>query len=93
MLSLHRRLLALRRSSDDLAEGAYETLHAGSAVLAYRRGERTAVALNLGAESESLVLEGEIVLSTGLDGRDGERVRGELRLGAGEGAIVRLPGR
>ena len=30
MLALHRRLLALRRSSDDLAEGAYATVAAGA---------------------------------------------------------------
>ena len=47
MLTLHRRLLALRQ---DFAEEDYETLHAADGVLAYRRGERAAVALNLTGE-------------------------------------------
>jgi alpha-glucosidase len=88
MLALHRRLLALRRSSGDLAEGAYETLVAGPAVLAYRRGSGTVVALNLGDEPASAAVRGEIVLTTGLDGREGERVEGSLTLCGGEGAVL-----
>jgi alpha-glucosidase len=65
MLSLHRALLALRR---DFADAGYRTLHAGDGVLAYARGERTAVALNLTAEPRPLPVAGEIVLSTHLDG-------------------------
>jgi alpha-glucosidase len=88
MLELHRRLLALRRSSDDLAEGAYETLEAGDAVLVYRRGSATVVALNLSRSRASVELSGEILLTTELDGREGERVEGSLSLRAGEGAIL-----
>ena len=87
MLALHRRLIALRRSRDDLSAGAYETLLAGPGVLAYRRGDATVIALNLGDEPASAALSGEILLSTGLD-REGERVEGALALRAGEGVIL-----
>jgi len=89
MLALHRRLLALRRDSDDLAEGAYATLVAGPEVLAYRRGTGTAVALNLTGAPAVAPVRGEIVLTTELDGREGERVDGGLALRPGEGAILR----
>jgi alpha-glucosidase len=88
MLALHRRLLALRRESDDLAEGAYETLIAGPAVLAYRRGAGTVVALNLTGEPARVALHGEVVLTTELDGREGERAGGSLALRPGEGAVL-----
>jgi alpha-glucosidase len=89
MLALHRRLLALRRERDDLAAGAYETVAAGDAVLAYRRGERTLVALNLGDEPVTAEVAGEIVLTTELDAREGERADGALALRPGEGAVLR----
>ena len=89
MLTLHRRLLALRRSSDDLAAGAYATLAAGPAVLAYRRGSSTVVALNLTAEPATAEVSGEVVLTTELDGREGEVVSGGLALRPGEGAVLR----
>ena len=89
MLSLHRRLLALRRSSDDLAAGAYATLAAGPAVLAYRRGSSTVVALNLTDAPASADVSGEVVLTTELDGREGEVVSGALVLRPGEGAVLR----
>ena len=83
MLTLYRRLLALRRESDDLAEGAYRTLHAAGGVLAYARGERTAVALNLTGEPRPLPVRGELLLSTHLDG-------GAERLRADEGVVLRI---
>ena len=69
--------------------GAYETVQAGEAVLAYRRGTQTVVALNLGGEPATVAVTGEILLSTELDGREGEPTDGELALRPGEGAIVR----
>jgi alpha-glucosidase len=89
MLALHRRLIALRHEVEDLAAGAYETLAAGAAVLAYRRGEGTVVALNLTDAPATAALDGTILLTTALDGREGEQVGGELALRPGEGAIVR----
>ena len=91
MLALHRRLLALRRERDDLALGDYATLSAGPAVLAYRRGEGTIVALNLSDAPAAAALTGEILLTTELDGREGERAGGELALRPGEGAVLRVP--
>jgi alpha-glucosidase len=83
MLTLYRRLLALRRENDDLAVGTYRGLHAADGVLAYVRGERTAVALNLTGEPQPLPVAGEIVLSTHLDG-GGPALRGH------EGVVLTL---
>jgi hypothetical protein len=44
-------LLARRRATTDLREGAYESVPAPAGVWAYRRGESTLVALNLGDEA------------------------------------------
>jgi alpha-glucosidase len=85
MLALHRALIALRRSRDDLVAGGYETLIA-SDVLAYRRGDCTIVALNLTAGPRTADLAGEILLDTGLT-RAGERVV-RLELAPGEGVIL-----
>ena len=95
LLSLHRRLLALRRATPALAVGSYTPLDAEGDVLAYVReaeGARLLVALNLGAEAASLDFggEGEIVMTTQLDGREGERVAGRIELRGDEGVIVRV---
>jgi alpha-glucosidase len=79
ILRLHRALLALRRE----IEGAYRTLHARDGVLAYARGDRHAVALNLAGEPRPLPVRGEVVLSTNLDG-GGDRLR------ADEGVVLRI---
>ena len=50
-LSFCRSLIARRRASDDLLAGAYETLPAPPGVWAFRRGEHTAVAVNLSDEA------------------------------------------
>jgi alpha-glucosidase len=88
MLALHRRLLALRRSSADLLEGAYETVAAGGGVLVYRRGAGTAVSLNLTSQPAVAPVSGSVVMTTELDGREGEVVEGSLLLRPGEGAIT-----
>ena len=80
MLELHRRLIAVRR---DFAEDDYRTLHAADGVLAYARGERTAVALNLTGEPRALPVQGELLLSTHLDG-------GARALRADEGVVLRI---
>ena len=49
-LSFCRDLIAKRRASADLVEGAYERLPAPAGVWAFRRGEHTAVAVNLSDE-------------------------------------------
>ena len=57
-------------------------------MLAFRRGSGTVVALNLSDEPASVALSGEVLLTTELDGREGEVVAGSLALRAGEGAML-----
>jgi glycosidase len=83
LLSLYRRLLRARR---ELALEGYETL-AADGVLAYRRGGFV-VALNLGGEEAMAAVEGEVAVATDVS-REGTRVRGETRLAAGEGVVLR----
>ena len=99
ILTLYRRLIALRRGEPALEVGSYEPVEAEGDVLAYvRRGADGAflVALNLGPRP--LVLRrasgsagGTVALSTHLD-REGERVAREIELRGDEGVIVRLTG-
>jgi alpha-glucosidase len=90
MLSLHRRLIALRRAEPALQLGRFQLLETSGDVLAYLR-EDFLVALNLGATPQRAPLPraGAIVLSTHLD-RAEERVAGTLQLRPDEGLIVRL---
>ncbi len=102
MLSLYRRLLALRRSEPAFSVGSYRSMmvmgDAGpaSSVLAYLReadGRRFLVVLNLASRPARFSLgasgEGTVALSTYLD-HGGATVRGELELRADEGVIVAL---
>ncbi|HEY3658467.1 MAG TPA: alpha-amylase family glycosyl hydrolase [Steroidobacteraceae bacterium] len=97
MLSLHRRLLLLRRSYPALSVGEFEPIAATGDLLVYLRqtqGERVLVALNLGAEPysfsiDSLGAEGQIQLSTYLD-RNHERVMSTIALRPDEGVIMSL---
>jgi alpha-glucosidase len=92
-LTLHRRLLALRRAEPALAVGSYGPVRAEGDLLAYTRehgGRRFLVALNLGHEPlvfEDRAVEGRVALSTYLD-LAGERVTGALELRGDEGVIV-----
>jgi len=87
-LSFTRDLVALRRRSRELRAGAYVPLPAPEGIWAWRRGERTAFALNL-SEEERVVegVTGAVALATPRE-REGERVAGRLRLGPWEGALV-----
>lgn len=93
MLSLHRALLSLRDRFADLRQGAYRPIDAGPAILAYRRGERIAVVLNLSEEAAPLrpsdAFRGGEVLLCASSGKAGGAV--PSRLNGGEGLIVRLP--
>ena len=99
MLTLHRRLLALRKRAPALVTDAYEPVQADGDVLAYVRSdgdERWLVALNLGGRPGRLAppgvrLAGRVELSTHPD-RDGDEVAGELTLRGDEGLVVRLDG-
>lgn len=89
MLRLCRDLLALRAATEDLRSGAYRTLPAsGEALWAWQRGDKTVVALNLGAAPQELAgVCGQVRVATRRE-RDGERVNGALALGPWEGAVV-----
>ena len=92
LLELYRRLLALRRAEHALTLGGWEGVRAADAVLAYIRGGRFLVALNLAGEERALTLDGRagaVVLSASGE-REGTRVAGELRLPGDDAVIVRL---
>ena len=97
MLTLYRKLLALRRQHDTLHAGAIVDVSAEGDVLRYRRvqlpdGESTdfQVLLNLGAEvATARCAPGTVVLTTMLDGM-GARVDGEVTMEAGEGLLIAL---
>ena len=88
MLSLARDVLALRRAEPDLWEGAYRPLETEGGLWAWRRGERTLVAVNLSDDAVALDgVEGRIQLGTGRR-REGEESRGRLELEPWEGVVV-----
>ena len=97
MLSLHRRLLRLRRRTPALHDGAYHPVEADGDVLAYLRaagGARWLVALNLGPAPARLALpgperSGRVALSTH-PGRDGGAIHDRLELRGDEGVVVEL---
>jgi alpha-glucosidase len=93
MLSLYKRLIWFRRSSDALQSGAYAAIDdTEDGVFAYTRsdgGDRLLVALNFTGDERSLGLPsevrvGELLLSTHGDGGDDELLR------PNEGRIYRL---
>jgi alpha-glucosidase len=86
MLTLHRRLLDLRRREPALAIGDYRTLSVDDAVLVYERHHderRLVVALNLTGVDQQLDLGGELLLTTHLDAPPSRNLR------ADEGRILR----
>ena len=95
LLTLYRRLLALRRERPALAVGACEAVSARGDVLTYvRRDGRQAclVALNLGRRPRTLeagagATGGRILLSTHLD-RTGEPVGAAIALRSDEGLLI-----
>ncbi len=99
ILSLHRRLIDLRRGEPALEIGRFAHHHAAGNVLSYRRLARAGeneflIALNFGNQVEGVhlpegVSRATVAVSTHLD-RDGEEVRGEVGLRSNEGIILRL---
>jgi alpha-glucosidase len=95
ILTLYRRLMALRRETPALSVGACAAAEAHGDVLGYTRtyaGQQLLVMLNLGSQPQQLELhpahsQGRITLSTHLD-RAGERVGSGIDLRADEGVIV-----
>jgi alpha-glucosidase len=99
MLTLYRRLLALRRVHDTLHAGGITDVVAEGTILRYRRTGLTdgasgdfLVLLNLGADvATAQSPAGEIVLTTLLDG-EGARVDGPVAIEGGEGLLIALDG-
>jgi alpha-glucosidase len=98
ILTLYRRLIALRRDRRALSVGSYSPGQADGDVLSFERRHdaRLRVILNFGHEPRTAKLpddapRGRLLLSTRLD-REGEEVGPEIALRADEGVIVELQG-
>ena len=95
MLTLYRRLIALRRAEPALQIGRYEALPATGDLLAFVRAHgdrRFLVLLNLGPAPctfDCSERRGRIVLSTHVD-RDDEEVVGSVALRGDEGVIIAI---
>jgi alpha-glucosidase len=95
MLSLYRRLIALRRASPALRHGAYRAVFFDEDVLCYERAQadqRFLVALNFGGRPKKISLPSwsgrHILLSTDTPGED---LAAPFVLRPHEGAIVGTP--
>ena len=99
MLSLYRRLLALRRQHDTLHAGSLAEVEAEGSLLRFRRvglpgGTSTdfQVLLNLGTEPVTTRCgKGVVILTTVLDGA-GSETGGGITLEGGEGLLIALEG-
>jgi alpha-glucosidase len=96
MLSLYRRLIALRRAEPALHSGAYRPVVAEGDLIAYLRehdGRRFLVVLNLGSRPGQVSLAdvgtGEIVIATDVR-RQGKRPSGRLVMLGDDGVVLRL---
>jgi alpha-glucosidase len=95
MLTLYRRLVALRRTEPALAVGCYTPVAATGDAIAYIRsagGRRFLIALNLGEQPHELNLNGlrgEVVLGTHAY-RDSQELAGTLTIPGDEALVVRL---
>ena len=94
MLTLHRRLLGLRRARPSLAIGDVRVLRVEGDLLAFERewkGEKTIVVLNLGSRAVATELPevsgGRVLLSV-LPDRAGERLGTRLEIGGDDGVVV-----
>jgi alpha-glucosidase len=87
-LHLVRDLIALRRERADLRSGDYATLPAPAGAWAYRRGDGTAVALNLSAAPVTVDgPAGRVLVSTARE-RDGETAGRALELAPWEAVVL-----
>ena len=99
MLSLHRRLLELRRREPALSVGSYAPAGTTDHLLAYRResgGRSFLVVLNLSHEPGFLEPErqsprGRVVVATRRE-REGHRVAERVELSGDEGVVILLDG-
>jgi glycosidase len=92
ILSLYRRLIALRRSSRALQLGSYRELTADDGVLAYERrlgGESVVVALNLTGEVKRVSIPEAARRRVAISALDAEAEVGEsLTLPPNEGLVL-----
>ena len=97
ILTLYRRLIALRRTSRALSIGSFHPVETEGQVFSYERregAERLMVALNLGHEARTIALpadapDGVLQLSTCLD-HDEAPVQGAVVLRPDEGVLLKL---
>jgi alpha-glucosidase len=97
MLSLYRRLLALRQATPAILERGFRRLEAGEHLLLYERpagDQRLVVALNFDQRQASVTLAkagvaGRVLLSTHAD-RDDEAVTQRITLRPQEGMVLRF---
>lgn len=95
LLTLYRRLIALRNTEEALQTGGYAPITTDEHVLAFLRqgnSARFVIALNFHAASVTFVhfqLHGHIRLSTLLD-REREQISGRLSLRGNEGVILQV---
>jgi alpha-glucosidase len=92
ILTLHRRLIALRRKRAALSLGSKALLSTPDGAIAFERrfgDERLLVGLNLSHDPLEIPVEGEarVLVSTHLD-RAGETMQGRVRLRADEGLVL-----
>ncbi len=94
MLSLYRRLLALRRSNASLLQGTIENVASNGDVLTYERryrDQRLLIALNMGRESAVVHSQAGVVLLSTYAGREGQALEeGVIRLSAGEALVAAM---
>jgi alpha-glucosidase len=93
MLTLHRRLLSLRRTTRALTEGSYRSFDAGQDIYAFQRGEDVTVALNFAPEPRvaGLTGRGELLLSTRPEAAVGAAIDlSGLELEPDEGVVVSM---
>lgn len=94
MLSLHQSLLSLRKRREDLRRGDHRPLELGGPLVAYLRGDKTVVVLNLSSERAELNLPdscrvGEILLRA-TTGEGGGPVPSSIE--GDEGLIIAIGG-
>jgi alpha-glucosidase len=94
LLTLYRRLLALRRNEQALVAGEFEPMRNQGTVLAFWRqlaDRRLLIALNMGGRPCEFEFggRGEVLLST-LPGNEGKRVVRAIKLHADEAVILRV---
>jgi alpha-glucosidase len=88
VLNFCRDLIALRREEPDLGAGTMRFLDVPDGVIAWRRGERTRVALNLSDTAAAIETGGGVVRAGTRREREGERLESRLALEPWGGVVL-----